>query len=242
MKITAIIPARYNSSRFQGKPLADIHGKPMIWWVYQQTKKVTEFDDIIVATDHEKIMQACQNLNINAIMTSDKHPTGTDRLTEVAEKIHADWYINVQGDEPLIEPETIKALLPYNIPKNVQVIHLKSKIVNPIDAVNPTILKALTNAENKAIFITRAAAPFPKGSITHDYYRQVSLYAYTKAALEFFKNTPRGRLETIEDIETLRFLENGWDIQYVDVISNAIAVDTPHDLEKVRQILTPPPP
>ncbi|MCL1986564.1 MAG: NTP transferase domain-containing protein, partial [Firmicutes bacterium] len=111
MKITAVIPARYDSSRFPGKPLADIQGKPMIWWVYQQAKKVAEFADVIVATDSEKIMQTCTDLDMKAMMTSDKHPMGTDRVAEVAAKTDADYYCIILGDEPLIKAEDQRKLV-----------------------------------------------------------------------------------------------------------------------------------
>ena len=110
MKIIGVIPARYKSSRFPGKPLADICGKPMIWWVYQQCKKVEDFDAVYVATDDQQILNTCKELGIEVVMTSDTHKTGTDRIGEVAQKIHADLIVNIQGDEPLLEPETIKAL------------------------------------------------------------------------------------------------------------------------------------
>lgn len=110
MKIIGVIPARYKSSRFPSKPLADISGKPMIWWVYQQCKKVEDFDAVCVATDDQQIFNTCKELGIEVVMTSDTHKTGTDRIGEVAQKIHADLIVNIQGDEPLLEPETIKAL------------------------------------------------------------------------------------------------------------------------------------
>ena len=111
MKIVGIIPARYQSSRFPGKPLALINGKPMIWWVYKQASRVTEFDELMVATDSDKIYDACREYDINVVMTKDTHPTGTDRLGEIAEKSDADFFVNIQGDEPLIEPEVIKSIV-----------------------------------------------------------------------------------------------------------------------------------
>ena len=115
MKIIGVIPSRYQSSRFPGKPLAEICGKPMIYWVYQQVMKVKEFDEVYVATDDSRIEEACKKYDMNVIMTSDKHQTGTDRLGEVAEKIEADFYVNIQGDEPMIEPETIQKVITYKL-------------------------------------------------------------------------------------------------------------------------------
>ena len=129
MKIIGVIPARYESSRFPGKPLAGIHGKPMVWWVYKQAVKVREFNEVYVATDDKRIEDKCIELDVNVIYTSNSHPTGTDRVGEVARKIKADLYVNIQGDEPLIEPETIrKAIEPFNSKEKISVTNLMTKI------------------------------------------------------------------------------------------------------------------
>ncbi len=238
MKIIGVIPARYGSGRFEGKPLADICGKPMVWWVYQQAKKVKELNEVYVATDDERIESVCKNLNINVIMTSTEHKTGTDRIGEVASKIKADLYINIQGDEPLIEPETItKAILPFTQNKNIKVSNLMTKIKNPVDVVNFTIPKVITNKDNIGIYLTRSTAPYPKNSLDFSYYKQVCVYGFTPEALEFFCNSERGKIEQIEDIEILRFIEAGYTVQYIEVESDTVAVDTQKDLEKVIDIV-----
>lgn len=238
MKIVAVIPARYKSSRFPGKPLADICGKPMIYWVYNQAKKVKELDEVYVATDDKKIEKVCKDNNINVIMTSTKHPTGTDRVGEVARKIEADIYINIQGDEPLIEPETIRqAILPFYTDDKIKVTNLMTKIKNPVDVVNFTIPKVITNKDGIGIYLTRATAPYPKGSINFDYYKQVCVYGFKPEALEFFCNNERGKIESIEDIEILRFIEAGYKVKYIEVDSETVAVDTKKDLEKVIEIM-----
>lgn len=238
MKIIAIIPARYKSTRFTGKPLADIAGKPMIWWVYNQAKKVKEFNEVYVATEDERIQIACKKYGIKVVMTSDTHKTGTDRIGEVARKIDADLYVNIQGDEPLIEPETIKkAIEPFYINPNLQVTNLMTKIDDPVEIVNFTVPKVITNAENIGIYLTRSTAPYPKGSINYNYYKQVCVYGFKPEALQFFCNTERGKIETIEDIEILRFIENGYRVQFVEVDSETIAVDTPNDLVKVNNYI-----
>ena len=237
-KIIGIIPSRYSSSRLPGKPLVDICGKPMIWWVYNQVKKVKQFDDIYVATDDKRIEQVCKENSINVLMTSTEHKTGTDRVGEVARKIKADLYVNIQGDEPMIEPETIsKAIEPFLIDKDLQVSNLMTKIRNPVDVVNFTVPKVITNKENIGIFLTRSTAPYPKGCIDYTYYKQVCVYGFKPEALEFFGNSERGKIERIEDIEILRFIENGYKVQYVEVESDTVAVDTANDLEKVRKIM-----
>lgn len=242
MKIIGVIPARYSSSRFPGKPLADICGNPMIWWVYQQCKKVQAFDEVYVATDSTEIKKVCVELGIQVLLTSEQHPTGTDRVGEVAEKIKADLIINIQGDEPLLEPKTIEAaILPFYENPDLQITNLMTKIKNPVETVNFTIPKVITNKEGVGIYLTRATAPYPKGSIGFDYYKQVCVYGFKPEALRFFcdygKKYGKAKIEAIEDIEILRFIENGYKVQYVEVDSDTIAVDTEKDLEKVRMIV-----
>ena len=238
MKIIGIIPARYASNRFPGKPLVDIKGLPMVWRVYLQAKKVSLFDEVYVATDDERIFTAIESRGGKAIMTSDRHPTGTDRVAEVAEHVKADWYVNVQGDEPLIEPETIQSVfIPIQNNKDMQVVNLMSKITDPVDAVNPTIPKVITSADNRGVFLTRSLAPFPKGHLDYIYYKQLGVYAFTPEALAFYKNAPQGKIECIEEIEILRFIESGWHVQYVEAVTESIAVDTPKDLQRILKIL-----
>lgn len=242
MKVIGVIPARYKSSRFPGKPLADICGKPMIWWVYQQCMKVEEFEKVYVATDDQRICRACEENSMNVIMTSDTHMTGTDRIGEVAERTEADLYINIQGDEPLIEPNNIrKAIEPFFLDDNLMVSNLMTKIKNPVDVVNFTIPKVITNNENIGIYLTRSTAPYPKGSIGYSYYKQVCVYGFRPEALKFYceygKKYGKAKIEAIEDIEILRFIENGYRVQYVEVDSDTVAVDTENDLEKVNEIV-----
>jgi len=238
MKIIGVIPARYKSSRFEGKPLADICGKPMIWWVYNQAVKVNEFDAVYIATDDEKIRVTCEKYNINVIMTSDEHKTGTDRVGEVARKIPADLYVNIQGDEPMIEPETIlEAIKPFFINPDLQVSNLMTVINDPVDVVNFTVPKVITNNDGIGIYLTRSAAPYPKGNIDYCYYKQVCVYGFKPEALQFYCKSQRGKIESIEDIEILRFIENGYKVQFIEVNSDTVAVDTPNDLEKVITIM-----
>lgn len=240
MKIIGVIPARYKSSRFPGKPLADIAGKPMIYWVYQQCKKVEDFDEVYVATDDELIFKTCKELGVEVVMTSDTHRTGTDRIGEVARKIPADLIVNIQGDEPLIEPETIRqAILPFYDNPDLQISNLMTKIKDPVDVVNFTVPKVIVNKENIGVYLTRATAPYPKGSIDYSYYKQVCVYGFKPEALQFYcdygMKYGKARVEAIEDIEILRFIENGYKVQYIEVDSETIAVDTQNDLERVNQ-------
>lgn len=242
MKIIGVIPARYKSSRFPGKPLVDICGKPMIWWVYQQCKKVEDFSEIYVATDDQLIFEKCKELRIEVVMTSDKHQTGTDRIGEVSRKISSDLVVNIQGDEPLLEPKTIRAAItPFYENPNLQVTNLMTKIKDPIDVVNFTVPKVITNKDGIGIYLTRSASPYPKGSLDYSYYKQVCVYGFKPDALRFFceygEKFGKAKIEAVEDIEILRFIENGYKVQYIEVESDTVAVDTPNDLEKVRRIL-----
>lgn len=242
MKIIGVIPARYQSSRFPGKPLADICGKPMIWWVYQQCMKVEDFDEVYVATDDDKIFNTCTELGVKVIMTADTHRTGTDRIGEVARKIPADLIVNIQGDEPLLEPATIKAAIePFYHNPDLQISNLMAKITDPIDVVNCTVPKVITNRDGIGVYLTRATAPYPKGSLDYAYYKQVCVYGFKPEALQFYcdygMTYGKAKVEAVEDIEILRFIENGYKVQYIEVDSETVAVDTPNDLAKVRAIV-----
>lgn len=243
MKVVGVIPARYKSSRFEGKPLADICGKPMIWWVYQNCIKVPDMNEVYVATDDRRIYDACEKLSIKVIMTSESCRTGTDRVGEVAEKIPAELYVNIQGDEPLLEPETIaQAIKPFYTNPDLKISNLMTKIKSGVDTVNFTVPKVITNREGMGIYLTRATAPYPKGKIDYNYYKQVCVYGFKPEALKFFcdygKQYGKAKIEEIEDIEILRFIENGWKVQYIEVDSDTVAVDTQKDLEKVRGIIS----
>lgn len=195
-----------------------------------------------VATDDERIYEACKSLGMEAVMTSDEHKTGTDRIGEVARRIPADLIVNIQGDEPLLEPSTIKAAIkPFYSNPDLQVSNLMTRIKDPVDAVNFTVPKVITNREGIGVYLTRATAPYPKGSIDYSYYKQVCVYGFRPEALKFYcdygKKYGKAKAEAVEDIEILRFIENGYKVQYIEVASETVAVDTPNDLEKVRAIV-----
>ena len=175
-------------------------------------------------------------------MTSDKHKTGTDRVGEVARKIPADLIVNIQGDEPLLEPEVIRAaILPFYENPDLKITNLMTKIQDPVDVVNTTVPKVITNREGIGIYLTRAMAPHPKGSLDYAYYKQVCVYGFRPEALQFYcdygLHYGKAKIEAIEDIEILRFIENGYKVQYVEVDSCTVAVDTQNDLQKVRDIV-----
>ena len=239
MKIIGVIPARYASTRFPGKPLADICGKPMIWWVYQQLKKVKELKEVYIAIDDKNLADELQRLNIPYIMTKDTHKTHLDRLAEFVEHIDADFYINVNGDEPLIDPINIAKLLPSsNVnPKNFYFANAMTYIKNPIECVDNARIKIVTDVDGYGLYMARTPIPYPKGNSDFKYKKFVGIQCFSKSALEFCGITERGEVESIEDIDEYRFLEHGKKIKFIEVLADSFSVDTPKDLEKVRKII-----
>lgn len=242
MKAIAIIPARYNLPRFPGKPLADILGKPMIWWVYQNCKSVPEFKEVVVATDDSRIFHCCEELGMDVFMTSTHHETGTDWVCEVATKKQADLYVSVQGDAPLLEPRTIAHILdPFKSGNNFQVYSLMARIKNPCELINPAVPKAITNKDNNAVFLTRAVVPFSPNTVDVVYYKQVCVCAFTPSALgyysEYTESFGRAKVEAIEDIDLLRFIEGGIPVHFIEVTTETVAVETPKDLESVIEMI-----
>ena len=238
MKIVAIIPARYGSSRFPGKPLADICGRPMIWWVYNRVKESTRIDDVYVATDDERIEKVCNEYGMNVVMTDGDIGTSTERLYAVALKVESDLYICINGDEPLIDYKTVESIIPseYN-GKGVFVRNLMTRIRTAAEVVDFTNIKVVTDKNNNALLFSRSPIPYPKGSLDYEYYKHVGILIYNYKALEFFATTKKGELESIEDVNEIRFLENGIDIEMVKVEADTLSVDTVKDLDKVRVVM-----
>lgn len=239
MKIVAVIPARYNSTRFPGKPLAIINGKPMVWWVYKQAKKVDDFDNIFIATEDERIRKTCEELGMEVIMTSGSHSNGTERVCEVARIIKSDIYVTLQGDEPLVEPENIKILIKSLIDDSSRVCAtLKTAYKNPVDVVNTSTPKVISDVNGDVLIITRAAVPYPMGSLDFNYYKPTGQYAFRPETLALYSTLEPSSLEIIEEIELLRLIENGVKIKITEVNSDTIAVDTPKDLFRVIDFLS----
>lgn len=238
MNIIGVIPARYQSSRLPGKPLEDICGKPMIWWVYNQVKKVHELNEVYVATDDERIMEVCRQWGMSAIMTSAHHTTHLDRLAEFASLVPADFYICVNGDEPLIEESCIRDLLPVGIdPDSDYAANGMMLAEDPVDVVDTSKGKIATDSQGYGMYISRMPIPYPKASAAYKFKKFVGVQCFTKKALAFCGNTPRGELESIEDCDEFRFLENGYKLKFVMTHSTAFAVDTQKDLVRARQII-----
>lgn len=238
MKIVGVIPARYASTRFPGKPLADICGKPMIWWVYQQIKKVKELDEVYVATDDSRIEDICKKFNMNVVMTSNEHKTHLDRLGEFSKIIKSDFYININGDEPLILPEYIECLLPTNVsPEEFYVANAMMEIDKPVEIADPSKIKLALDVNDYCLYLSRNPIPFPKGNSNFVYKKFVGIQCFTKSSLNFCSNTPRGFIENTEDIDEFRFIENGKKLKFINTTADTLAVDTPKDLEYVRKVI-----
>lgn len=238
MKIIAVIPARYQSSRLPGKPLKDICGKPMVWWVFQRAKMVSRLNEIYVATDDKRIEEVCLNYNIPVVMTDEKHQNGSERLSEVAQKIEADIYVTIQGDEPLLEPSTIDAVLDVILSsEKIPCATLKTPFKNPVDVVNRTTPKVVCDVNEDILLFSRAAIPYPHASLDYIYYKPIGVYAFRRETLLLYGQLPKGRIEKIEDIELLRLVENGIKIRVGTVNSDTVAVDTEKDLNRVRHYI-----
>ena len=221
MKIVGVIPARYNSSRFPGKPLEMILGKTLIQRVYENAKKVSEFDRVIIATDDKRIKQFCKKHDMDVMLTSSKHKTGTDRVAEVANKIHADYYVNIQGDEPLVTPETIRCAIQSEYP----VVNLMTKIRDNAELDDDTVPKIRLGKNNQAINLSRYIS---------SKYKQIGVYGFTSDALKQFSTLSQTSSEKVESIEILRFVENDIPVYMVEVKQDTVAVDIPSDIQKVE--------
>jgi 3-deoxy-manno-octulosonate cytidylyltransferase (CMP-KDO synthetase) len=247
MKFLGIIPARYASTRFPGKPLVDIGGKLMIQRVYEQVKSC--LDDVWIATDDERIESAVMNFGGQVVMTSEKHRSGTDRCLEATQKIVGvfDVIINIQGDEPFIQARQIEALKECFIknPETKLATLVKPFTVNDgIDALlNPNSPKVVLNPEGKAIYFSRSVIPFLRGIPQEmwlekgTFYKHIGIYAYRSETLAHIASLPQSPLELAESLEQLRWLENGYQIQTAVTDIENIAVDTPDDLDKIREYL-----
>lgn len=238
MKIIGVIPARYKSSRFLGKPLADICGKPMICWVYNQARQVERLDEVYVATDDDRIVECCNGFNIPCLLTSEDHRNGTERIAEVSDKIMADIYVNIQGDEPLIEPHNIDKIIDMMIKNSeIQCATLKVACSNPVDVINGTITKVVSDIHGDVMLFTRSPVPYPKSSVDYTIFKSMGLFGYRRYALSTYRELKMGPVEKVEDIELLRFVENGFKVHIEETISSSVAVDTPKDLERVCAII-----
>jgi 3-deoxy-manno-octulosonate cytidylyltransferase (CMP-KDO synthetase) len=237
-RLAIVIPARYQSVRLPGKPLADIHGKPMIQHVYERALEVPEADTVLVATDDERIRERVIGFHGNCLMTASSHPSGTDRLTEVMDKVDADIYINLQCDEPLVCPADISTLasaMCANISVEV------GTLCYPISyeqALNPNTVKVVLDAAGNALYFSRAPIPYPRNPAVSRYFKHVGIYAYRREVLALYAGLHQPMMEQAELLEQLRLLNVGFKIRVVEIAPTGPGVDTPECLERVRTLMT----
>ncbi len=236
MKILGIIPARYASTRFPGKPLIDIAGKSMIQRVYEQAKHCNLFSKIVVATDDERIFHHLLEIGGDVMMTSALHQNGSERCAEVVENLseHFDVVINIQGDEPFIDPALFTLLIHAFLDEKTQIVTLIKAIEDSSYIANSNIIKVVKNKANKAMYFSRAAIPFNRNELASaQYYKHIGLYAFrTNVLLEVVK-LPASSYEQIEMLEQLRWLENGFEIQLLETNLEADSIDVPADLDRL---------
>lgn len=244
MKILGIIPARMASTRFPAKALVDIGSKSMVQRVYEQASAAQKLDKVIVATDHEDIRRHVHSFGGVAVMTSEKHPSGTDRCCEALDKETAqyDYVINIQGDEPFIHPETIDELAAL-LDGTTQLATLVNKIKDASLLFRPTIMKVIFNKQYEALYFSRECLPYIRGYDRqewlkhHDFYKHVCIYAYRADILQEVTRLPLSGLEKAESLEQLRWLENGYPIKIGITQHESISIDTPEDLERAKQMM-----
>ena len=237
LKILGVIPARYASSRFPGKPLVDIHGKTMIRRVYEQAKQCKLLCDVVVATDHAEIFKEVESFGGKACYTSAEHSNGTERCAEVAQQYDVDVIINIQGDEPFIQPEQIDTLARCFDSPGTQIATLIKQ--HELDDVlrNPARIKVTVNKHLQALYFSRSVIPYLRSTgnqqLSTIYYKHIGIYGYRKDVLLDIVQLPPSMLELTESLEQLRWLENGYPIQCALTNHESLAVDTPEDLEEI---------
>jgi 3-deoxy-manno-octulosonate cytidylyltransferase (CMP-KDO synthetase) len=236
MKVGAVIPCRYRSVRLEGKPLALIGDKPMFWHVYRRARLARALEEVHVATDDSRIFEACRALDVPVLMTAPTHLTGTDRVAECARMLDADIVVNIQGDEPFIDPEAIDAVADALVGPSgvgIDVTNACAALHALSDCADPGIVKVVCSQSHRALAYSRLPIPLAFRAPAPAF-RQLGLYAFRREALEFFARTPQGPLERAESVELYRFLEHDRAVRMVEVIDDGIAVDTPADLERAR--------
>jgi 3-deoxy-manno-octulosonate cytidylyltransferase (CMP-KDO synthetase) len=243
MNVIGVIPARWGSTRFEGKLLADLCGKPVIQHVWENARKAKTLDDLVVAADNEKIIKAVEKFGGKAVFTSPDQPSGTDRLAEVVNPLDVKIVVNIQGDEPLVQAIMIDSLvMALEAEKVAQMATVVKKIELAEEVTNPSVVKVVIDKNGYAIYFSRSPIPYDRAGQEGagkfpTYYKHIGLYAFTKDFLFTFRNLPHSSLENAEKLEQLRVLEYGHKIKTVETKFDTAGIDTPEDLEKVRRIL-----
>jgi 3-deoxy-manno-octulosonate cytidylyltransferase (CMP-KDO synthetase) len=236
MKVIAVIPARLESTRLPRKMLREIHGRPLAVCVYQAVRSSPLLDDVILATDSEEILEACRKHSCNARMTSEKHRCGTERVHEISQSVSADVYINVQGDEPMIQAGHISVLVELMKDENIPVGTLKTPAAAE-DIANPNAVKVVADLSGRALYFSRSTIPHDRDGSHPQYFKHLGIYAYRKPALDRFVSLPESSLERAERLEQLRFLENGIPIYVAETPYDSVGVDTEEDFVRVQKML-----
>jgi 3-deoxy-manno-octulosonate cytidylyltransferase (CMP-KDO synthetase) len=239
--VIAVIPARYASTRLPGKPLVEIAGKPMIQRVWERARQAKRVSRVIVATDDERIVKAVEAFGGEARMTRADHRSGTERIAEVAAHVAAAVYVNVQGDEPVIEPASIDAAVEALLSDDAaQVATIAVPIAAPADIVDPNVVKVVLDFDENALYFSRAPVPWVRDSehrVHARHLKHLGLYVYRREALLEFPTLPQGELERLEQLEQLRWLENGWKIRVAEVEHDSVSVDVAEDVARVEKLI-----
>lgn len=240
-KVAVVIPARYASTRLPGKPLVSLAGKPMIQRVYERAKLARRVDRVLVATDDERIVKAVEAFGGEARMTRSDHRTGTERVAEVAAREADDVFVNVQGDEPLLDPAAVDAAVASLLEEPAAAIStVATAIKTPADIMDPNVVKTVLDFDGNALYFSRAPIPWVRDTgskIQVRHLKHLGLYVFQRDALLEYPTLPQGELERIEQLEQLRWLENGWKIRVAEVEHDAVSVDVPEDVARVETLL-----
>lgn len=241
MKVIGVIPARYGSTRLKGKVLISLFGKPLIQHVWERAKRANRLDEVIIATESMKVKEVCESFGARVVITSETCCSGSDRIAEAVKDIQAGIVINIQGDEPLIDPQTIDDLVTCLFRENQALMAtVIKKIEDQKDLENPNVVKVIVNKDGYAMYFSRFPIPFNRDQDDFrnlSYYRHLGIYAYRKNFLIGFNKLPASRLESAEKLEQLRVLESGYSIKTILTTKETIGVDTLEDLQRVKSIL-----
>jgi len=246
LQAVAVVPARYDSQRFPGKVLADIGGDPLIQWVYERAARARRVDRAYVATDSERVEAACRAFTDNVWLSRASHASGTDRVAEIAREVQADIFVNVQTDEPMMDPDLVDALIELLDGEGVDFASAVAPIKEMMDFLDPNVVKVVCDARGDALYFSRAPIPWPRGALLAPdapwpgglrAYKHIGIYAYRRDALLDLADLPRCEAEVTESLEQLRVLDQGWKMRILEWDYDGIGVDTESDLERLREYM-----
>ena len=240
-RVVVVIPARFGSTRLPGKPLVPLAGKPMIQRVYERARMAKKGGRVIVATDDERIVKAVETFGGEARLTRVDHRTGTERVAEVAAHVEGDVFVNVQGDEPLLDPAAVDAAVSALLEEPAAAIAtVATPVKTPGDIMDPNVVKTVLDFDGNALYFSRAPIPWVRdavGKVLARHLKHLGLYVFQRDALLEYPTLPQGDLERIEQLEQLRWLENGWKIRVAEVEHDAVSVDVPEDVRRVEKLM-----